>query len=145
MSAQECVFCCCSSPCIHGRRHSAVVSLRACVLLFDKRCVWSGGHSAATVGAGLLPVGAGLYLIYHRPPASPRSYLWVTRPSPRCWKGGVGVSADLGGRPFSSAAVAALAMSCVDFVRTCRGPNSVEGFLLMTRSTPLLDCDYFCC
>ena len=88
------------SLCLHGRRHSAVVSLRACVL-FVKRCVRSGGLSSATVGAGLVPVGAGLYLIYHRPPASPRSYLWVTRPSPRCWKGGVGVSADLGGRPFS--------------------------------------------
>lgn len=35
----------------------------------SKQFVRSGGHSAATVGAGLLPVGAGLYLIYHRPPA----------------------------------------------------------------------------
>ena len=59
MSAQECVFCCCSSPCIHGRRHSAVVSLRACVL-FVKRCVRSGGLSSVTVGAGLVPVGAAL-------------------------------------------------------------------------------------
>ena len=117
------------SLCLHGRRHSAVVSLRACVFVCQQAICsvrWPQcgdcGRRASTCRRRALP---------DLSPASssPRSYLWVSRPSPWCWKGGVGVSADLGGRPFSSAAVAALAMSCVDSVHICGVPKSVEGLL----------------
>ena len=88
------------SLCLHGRRHSAVASLRACAFVCQamRSVQWPQcgdcGRRASTCRRRALP---------DLSPASssPRSYLWVTRPSPRCWKGGVGVSADLGGRPFS--------------------------------------------